>query len=115
MASLQATGKRSRLKEEASRLEEPLEEVDVQVAGMIVSELLGDLVNQWQCVISKTKSPTSTPRIGQLTQPDPHMLHFISEELLLLLVNKTHYDSSFIPLKPMESDGTLCITNMYYF
>src|SRR5258708_34111815 len=67
-------------------------------------ELLGDLVNQWHRIISKAKSPTSTPRIGQLTQPDPHMTHFISAELLLLLVNKTHYDSSFLPRKPMESD-----------
>src|SRR5258708_39749455 len=80
-----------------------------------MSELLGDLVNQWHCVISKAKSPTVTPRIGQLTQPDPHMLHFISEELLLLLVNKTRYDSSFIPRKPMESDGTFCITNCTIF
>src|SRR5258708_33517313 len=46
-----------------------------------MSELLGDLVNQWHRVISKPTSPTATPRIGQLTQPDPHMLHFISDEL----------------------------------
>ena len=99
---------------------DPMEEEERdgrRVAGIVLTEKnassLREIPTSNEQRYIWSEQPTATPKSQSSQQADPLISHFISEESLLLLVAKTLYDSSLFSWNPMETNGTLYITNIF--